>query len=90
MIAIKIFMCALAVWGGYCAVIEICSFLAGRARVRCAVMAEDILLDSDVASAVAVSLKARLPHTEPVLICESEDRAQSIAECGYEVYVRYK
>ena len=90
MTAIKIFLCMFAVWGIYCAIIELCAFLCGKARIICAVRTDGTTFDSDIASAVAVSLKARLGSTEPVLICESESVAESLADCGYEVYVRYK
>lgn len=78
-----------AVWGIYCAIIELCAFLCGKARIICAVRTDGTVLDSDVSSAVAVSLKARLRSTEPVLICESETVAESLSDSGYEVYVRY-
>lgn len=90
MTAIKIFLCMFAIYGIYCLIIELCAFLSGKARIICAVRAEGDTLDADISSAVALSMKSRLPQTEPVLICSDEAEAEKIAERGYEVYVRYK
>ena len=90
MIAIKIFLCMFAVWGIYCAIIELCAFLCRKARIICAVRASTPTLEADISRAAALNMRARLPECEPVVICECESEAERARDTGCALYIRYK
>lgn len=90
MIAIKIFLCMFAVWGIYCAIIELCAFLSRKAHIICAVRASTPTLEADISRAATQNLRARLSECEPVMICENEAEAERARCTGCALYVRYK
>ena len=90
MIVIEILLCTLAVYGAYSIIIDLRAFLCGKARIICAVRVDGETSAVDISSATAVGARARLPESEPVLICQSTDAADRLSGLGYETYVRYK
>ena len=80
----------LAVYGIYSLIIGICAFLSGKARVVCSVRADSPTLARDVSVAASTALAINSGESDPPVLCESVEEAESVRALGLDIYIRYK
>ena len=85
-----IFLCMFAVYGAYMLIIGICAFLSGKARVVYSVRAASPELERDISSAAYMACRTGALECEPVVLCENDEDAERVRECGLDVYIRDK
>lgn len=90
MSAVKIILCALAVYGAYSIFIEICAFLCRKARVVYSVRAASDAFERDLSAAYTRALYGHGGECSPAVLCENGVEVERVRECGADVYIRVR